>query len=183
VAHLPVTLANSGYHCLALKSDGTIAAWGCDGFGQAAVPTGLSNVIRVASLPAVGALYQYTNGVRGPVIAAPNLAVTDASGRIIFAPAINGIGSPHATLSFVASDGGSDSSPATVTVNVLLPSPPQLSSWQLTSNRLFELYFIGGSNGRYRVWASTNLLTWEPLGLPEETTAGSFRFLDFSATN
>lgn len=146
-------------------------------------PDGDWLAFRIASLPAVGALYQYTNGARGAAIVAPNIAVADASGRIIFAPATNGVGSPHATFTFVASDGGSESSPATVTVNVCLPPAPQLSNWQLTSNRVFELYFTGGTNGSYRVWASTNLQTWEPLGLPEETMAGSFRFLDFSTTN
>jgi alpha-tubulin suppressor-like RCC1 family protein len=36
-------------HMLALKSDGTIAGWGLNDYGQATVPAGLSNVVAVAA--------------------------------------------------------------------------------------------------------------------------------------
>lgn len=37
------------YHCLAIKSDGTVAAWGADDFGQTTVPAGLSDVVAVSA--------------------------------------------------------------------------------------------------------------------------------------
>ncbi|MGH7950375.1 MAG: RCC1 domain-containing protein [Limisphaerales bacterium] len=41
-------------HCLALKSDGTVVAWGDNTFGQTNVPTGLSNIVSVAAGGIVG---------------------------------------------------------------------------------------------------------------------------------
>ena len=40
----------------------------------------------VSSLPAAGTLYQYSGGLRGSVINASNTLVSDAGGRVIFAP-------------------------------------------------------------------------------------------------
>ena len=42
-------IAAGGDHNLALKSDGTVVAWGWNAFGQAAVPADLANVIAVAA--------------------------------------------------------------------------------------------------------------------------------------
>ena len=36
-------------HCLALKSDGTVVAWGDNYSGQTSVPVGLSAVIAIAA--------------------------------------------------------------------------------------------------------------------------------------
>lgn len=55
VTNLPSTLSNAvaiaaGYqHAVALKADGTVAAWGSNTYGQASVPLGLSNVVAVAA--------------------------------------------------------------------------------------------------------------------------------------
>jgi S-adenosylmethionine hydrolase len=43
-----VAVAAGHYHSLALKSDGTVVAWGTDNRGDTAVPAGLSNVVAVA---------------------------------------------------------------------------------------------------------------------------------------
>jgi hypothetical protein len=44
-----VAIAAGGRHALALKSDGTVVAWGDDLFGQASPPPGLSNVVAIAA--------------------------------------------------------------------------------------------------------------------------------------
>jgi alpha-tubulin suppressor-like RCC1 family protein len=42
-------IAGGGYHTVALKTDGTVAAWGWDDFGQTDVPVGLNGVIAVSA--------------------------------------------------------------------------------------------------------------------------------------
>ena len=42
------TIAAGGYHSLALKSDGTVVAWGYNTYGQATVPANLSGVTALA---------------------------------------------------------------------------------------------------------------------------------------
>ena len=74
--------------------------------------------LRVTSLPAAGALYQFNNGARGPAITQVNTPVSDSGGRVIFAPVADSFGSPYASFSFVANDGLVDSALATVTVNM-----------------------------------------------------------------
>ena len=44
----PLAIAGGYNHSLALKSDGTVAAWGGNGFGQTNIPVGLSNVVAIA---------------------------------------------------------------------------------------------------------------------------------------
>ena len=39
------------YHSVALKNDGTVVAWGYNGYGQTTIPAGLTTVSAVASLP------------------------------------------------------------------------------------------------------------------------------------
>ena len=44
-----VAIAAGDSHSLALKSDGTVVAWGYNGEGQTTVPAGLSNVVAIAA--------------------------------------------------------------------------------------------------------------------------------------
>jgi hypothetical protein len=44
-----VAIAAGGEHSLALKSDGTVVAWGNTNFGQTNVPAGMSNVMAIAA--------------------------------------------------------------------------------------------------------------------------------------
>jgi alpha-tubulin suppressor-like RCC1 family protein len=49
------------------------------------------------------------------------------------------------------------------------------------SDHAFNVVFSGHSNATYRVWASTNLLDWEPLGSASAISNGWFKFMDFDA--
>ena len=44
-----VEIAAGNMHSVALKADGTVVAWGNNSYGQTSVPTGLSNVVAIAS--------------------------------------------------------------------------------------------------------------------------------------
>ena len=44
-----LAIAGGLYHSLALRSDGTVAAWGDNGSGQTTIPVGLSNVVAIAA--------------------------------------------------------------------------------------------------------------------------------------
>ena len=122
-----VSVAGGGYHSVAIGNlppqalpqlasapanrDLVISLYGADSNGDA-----LS--FRIVTLPAQGTLYQYAGGVRGPAITSPRSVVSDAGGRVIFAPLTNSVGNPYATFIFVASDGEVESSPATVVVTI-----------------------------------------------------------------
>jgi hypothetical protein len=44
-----MAIAAGGHHCLALKRDGTVVAWGSDDYGQTNVPPGLGGVEAVSA--------------------------------------------------------------------------------------------------------------------------------------
>jgi alpha-tubulin suppressor-like RCC1 family protein len=190
-----VSLAAGGSHSLALLSsfepvafDQTVAGYPNMDLPitlLGALPDNTSLSYRISSVPAVGALYQFTGGTRGAPIVAANTLVTDALGRIIFAPPADQAGSPHTAFNFQAGDGLIFSPPASVTVNIVLPSPPafDLAASGLTTNHTFQLAFTGATNATYRVWASTNLVNWELLGPASAFAPGAFLFLDSTATN
>ena len=75
-------------------------------------------VLRIGALPAAGTLYQWNNGARGAAITQANTVVSDAGGRMIFAPATNSFGNPYATFTYAANDGQVDSAVTTVTVSM-----------------------------------------------------------------
>jgi hypothetical protein len=64
-----------------------------------------------------------------------------------------------------------------------LAPAPQFTGYSRSSSGNFEVYFSGSTNAAYRVWASTNLVNWQVLGMATGTTAGTFRFMDTSGTN
>ena len=141
----------------------------------------------VSSLPAAGTLYQYSAGVRGSEISVANTLVSDAGGRVIFAPGLNGTGNPYAAFNFTANNAFSESIPAQVTVNINLPLAPQLTKyfWMTGTNgsSSFALNFGGSSNATYSVWSSTNLTQWQFLGTSAESSPGQYEFFDMTATS
>jgi hypothetical protein len=44
-----VAVAAGDFHCLALRADGTVVAWGFDSDGQATIPAGLDGVTAIAA--------------------------------------------------------------------------------------------------------------------------------------
>ncbi len=99
---------------------------------------------QILSLPVTGTLYQNSGGVRGAAINAINTLLTDASGQLIFAPAVAATGNPYAMFNFMADDGLFSSSPAQVTVNIGLPAAPQFSdlSWSSGQPGWFQSEFF-----------------------------------------
>jgi len=146
-------------------------------------PNGDPLTFRIVSLPATGALYQYTPNGRGAPITAPNASVSDPLGRVIFVPAPDEVGVPYGTYSMVANDGHYDSTPGVATLNIIPPIefPPE----GLTQNPdgSFKLSFTGLAAASYSVHASTDLANWTWLGSASQPTPGQFLFNDSMSTN
>jgi hypothetical protein len=151
-----------------------------------AVSSGTSApAFHIASLPPNAKLYQYSGGAsaaasRGPEITSGSV-VTDAFSRVIFAPAVNGFGSPFTSFNFIASEVGVASSPATIALNVLPPAPPRIVTIEPLPNGAIQLRIEGHSSTTWRVSASTDLFTWEHLGVPTQLSPGMFGFTDTAA--
>jgi alpha-tubulin suppressor-like RCC1 family protein len=60
-----VAIAVGGFHNLALKSDGAIAAWGSNAYGEGAVPAGLSGLTAIAA----GLFHNLALKSDGPIVA------------------------------------------------------------------------------------------------------------------
>ncbi len=147
-------------------------------------PNGNPLNYRITTLPAAGTLYQSNGGQRGAAITAPDTAVSDSGGQILFAPATNAVGAPYATFNYVAGNGNSDSAPAQVTVNFSLPAAAQALAGSVNpANGTFSLNFTGDSQATYHVQASTNLVDWDVIGTGTEAPPGQYLFLDPNAPN
>jgi hypothetical protein len=144
-----------------------------DGASESGAPL----IFSISSVPAAGSLYQFNGGVRGPVIPA-GAVLTDPAHQIIYAPAANGYGDPYSSFSFTVADGGLVSLPATITVSILPPISPTITSFTRNLSGQYQLTFTGHSNTTYCVWASTNLVNWEYVGAPTQLSPGAFLFVD-----
>jgi hypothetical protein len=134
----------------------------------------------LTSLPAVGKLYQYGEKARGAPIP-PGAAVSDQHHRVIFAPAPNASGAAYSHFDFVANDLKGASAPATVRVNVLPPEPPRFIDIQRVAGGSCRLLFEGHANTAYRISASSDLMNWEDIGVPEQLASGLFAYEDNQA--
>jgi hypothetical protein len=150
---------------------------------QGADPDANPFSFRVTSLPAAGALYQYSAGSRGPLIAASGTAVSDPSGRLVFAPAPGETGAPYAGFSFVAADAFYTSVPAEAAINIGLPASPQFTDWAWSQTSGVSLSFTGTISATYNIYGSTNLVSWQRLASALEASPGRYQFSDPAATN
>jgi hypothetical protein len=84
----------------------------------------------------------------------------------------------------MAADAFYNSDIAQMTVNIAIPSAPQLAnpSWN-SGGGSFDLNFSGSSNATYSVWASTNLMDWTWIGTASEGNPGQYLFMDTSGNN
>ncbi len=87
-----ISVAASGEHSLALKSDGTVVAWGYDPHGESTVPSGLNGVVAIAAGGNAEGVYFYSGfslalKSDGTVVAWGN---NDIGGWCIVPPGLNG---------------------------------------------------------------------------------------------
>jgi hypothetical protein len=149
-------------------------------------PDGNPLTYRVMTLPSAGALYQYSAGVRGAVINAPNSTVTDPAGQVIFAPDPATTGTPYANFTFTADDALFNAGNGQATINIAYPAAPTFTNavWNAASGTNgFDLSFSGDASATYSVWSSTNLVDWLKLGPATENQPGQYEYLDADATN
>jgi hypothetical protein len=78
-------------------------------------------------------------------------------------------------------DPNPDDDSASATVNVVVPSAPQLSANFTGSNGAFKMTVTGTPGQNYTIQASTNLVTGPWISV--FTNSGSFIFTDSNATN
>ena len=82
---------------------------------------------------------------------------------MIFAPAIDGDGSPYATFSLVANDGQADSAPAPMTINIFR-APQNFAAQNLRAG--LQLQLAGTPNYPYILQMATNLtppVVWQSI--------------------
>ena len=59
----------------------------------------------------------------------------------------------------------------------------RINGLKTLANRSHQLSFGGQAGFAYTVWASTNLLQWTALGIPNEGSPAAFQFTDRAAAN
>ena len=72
-------------------------------------------------------------------------------------------------------------------VNIGLPEAPQFDdmAWNSEAGGTngFSFSFFGSAAATYSVWAATNLIDWEKIGVATEGNPGQYGFWDPTATN
>src|ERR1051326_717700 len=140
-----------------------------------------SAVFFLISVPTTGKLYQYAEKARGASIQ-PGAAISDPQHRVIFAPAANGSGTPYSHFDFVVNDRNGVSAPATVTVSVVPPQPPRFIDIKHVAGGPCHVLFQGHANTSYRISASSDLITWEDIGVPTQLGPELFAYEDKEAS-
>ncbi len=165
-----IAVAGGSAHSLALRSDGTLAAWGDNSGGQCAIPAGLGGVVAIA----VGGFHNLALKSDGTVAAwgagnpsNPNNP-TDLFdwGQSVVPAGVNGV---------VAVAAGSWHSLALVGGPRLAPPAPQ-------PDGSMELILTGIPGWTYTVDVSSDLVNWTPLRSFVSTNSVT-PFLDAAANN
>ena len=63
------------------------------------------------------------------------------------------------------------------------PAPVALSGLVMLPNGAFQFGYTNNSSITFTVFASTNLLSWQSIGVATQVSAGVFQFTDGAATN
>ena len=72
-----IAIAGGGGHLLALRNDGTVAAWGCDCHGSTTLPPNLTNVTAIAAGGGDG--YDYSIFLIGHTNPSPVLSISQSN--------------------------------------------------------------------------------------------------------
>ena len=80
----------------------------------------------IKSPPAVGALFQYSDGARGQQITSGSTVVTDSLRRLIYSPPSNSLAAVYGAFDYFATDGELSSPPQSASVQIYLPTVPHL---------------------------------------------------------
>jgi hypothetical protein len=164
-------IAAGGSHNLALKSDGTVVAWGPNSFGEATAPSGLSNVVAIAA----GDEYSLALQEDGTVVAWGEWLFFyegDSSPNLLPVTVLSGLSG------VVAIAGGGDHSLAIVGP----PSQPILLAASLDSDGTPVVQLTGAPGYNYLLQFSTNLTDWSPAAVLANTN-GTVRFSDLAVMN
>jgi hypothetical protein len=200
-------IAAGGTHSLALCSDGTVAAWGWDAFGQlgdnfvsggiSQVPMAVNTASGVSALYgktvvaiAAGELHNLALCSDGTVAAwggndfgqLGNNSTTDRCAPV----AVNtGPLSPPTRLTRFAC--GSDADHSLALVSAPAATPITLTAFKALPDGSFQFAFTNTPGALFSTLASTNpalpASNWTVLGTPTEVSPGQFQVTDLQATN
>jgi hypothetical protein len=200
-----VGIAAGAFHNLALCSDGTVAAWGQNTYGQlgdttannSSVPVAVNTAADVSALHGKTVVAIAAGGNDNLALCSDGTLVAwgqntygqagDGTTTNRFAPVAVSTTSLTTGQCFQGVFGG----PSTYTSLALVAAPPAceigLSGPQWLENGAFQFAFTNTPGAFLRVLAAANpalpLSNWMPLGDPMEVSPGQFQFTDLQATN
>ncbi|MGO9202898.1 MAG: hypothetical protein ACLQM8_20445 [Limisphaerales bacterium] len=151
-------IAAGGYHDLALKSDGTVVAWGGNDYGQLDVPAGLSAVVAVAAgggfslaLESAGTLSAMEPGQSTEVTFVWNVAGLPDNLKVYAVLSGAGVAANFSTQGLTSALG----------INQVLP--PSFGACTYLADGTFQMEVFGEIGRSYALQASTNLVNWTPV--------------------
>ena len=135
---------------------------------------------RCETLPTTGSLYHWTNGVSGRLVAVGDV-ISNPGGYVFYVPLPSQTEPTMDSFVYQAKDGTALSDSATVSIQMIIPVRILAGQSGFASPGAgggFALRFTGPADTTHRVWASTNLLDWNPLGVATAGGDGAYEFLD-----
>ena len=168
---------------LALKSNGTVVAWGNNGTGQTDVPVGLSNVIAI-SVGGSHSVALVSDGILSPGVASGTAQLVngfvvgidvDGGGRGYISPPevrIRGGGGEGATASAVIKNGEvvdftmtNAGDGYTTAPTIIVAAPPLAPAVEIIPSRI-NVRINARLGHKYVIQSSPNLVAWSALGVP-----------------